>query len=271
MDWFAGQTAVVTGAAHGIGRGVAELLAALGAHVIAVDKDESGLEEAFADERFIRVRGDLGAAGTDLLAEEIWRSHGPVHLLVNNVGIDTPHDFHEMGEAEFDLVFHTNLRGPWFFTQQITSRLMAEQRPGAVVFVSSLHDTFVRTRPHYSASKAGVGMLVRELASQLGPHGIRVNAVSPGIVRSAGNRFETPRNEAPSAKLVPMGRIGEPADVARVVAVLLSEQWSGYVTGVNVPVDGGLALHSWSAGPNGSGGGPGRRGVTWVKRRIGSR
>jgi 3-oxoacyl-[acyl-carrier protein] reductase len=125
---------------------------------------------------------------------------------------------------------------------------VSEGRDGAIVFVSSLHDSFVRTRPHYSASKAAVAMLVKELAHELAPHGIRVNAVSPGVVRSAHNHFATPEQEASASEQVPLGRIGEPADVARVVAMLLSSEWSGYVTGVNIPVDGGLAVHSWSAG-----------------------
>ena len=116
------------------------------------------------------------------------------------------------------------------------------------VFVSSLHDTYVRTQPHYSTSKAAVTMLVKELASELGPHGIRVNAVSPGAIRSRANPIDTAAQQDRVRRIVPLGRPGEPAEVARMVAVLLSDHWSGYVTGANVRVDGGLGLYSWSAG-----------------------
>jgi 3-oxoacyl-[acyl-carrier protein] reductase len=113
------------------------------------------------------------------------------------------------------------------------------RRPGSVVFLSSLHDHRIRTFPHYSASKAAVAMLVREMAYELAPHGIRVNAVSPGWVQEPGTKVDK------RARAIPMGRIGRPADVATVVTTLLSDELSGYVTGVNIPVDGGLALHDW--------------------------
>jgi NAD(P)-dependent dehydrogenase (short-subunit alcohol dehydrogenase family) len=251
MEWFAGQSAVVTGAAHGIGRGIAEFLESLGARVIAVDKDGRALDEGFKTGRYVRCEGDLASGEAEQLAEEIWRSHRPIRLLVNNVGIDTPGHFFEIGETEFDRVFNTNLRGPWFFTKRIAGHLVDERMTGAILFVSSLHDTFIRTRPQYSASKAAVAMLVKELANELAPHGIRVNAVSPGVVRTRHNPVATSEQEAWLRRLLPLGRIGEPADIARMAAVLLSDEWSGYVTGANVPVDGGLGLHSWSVDDRG--------------------
>ena len=112
------------------------------------------------------------------------------------------------------------------------------------MFISSLHDTILRLQPHYSTSKAAVAMLIRELAYELGPHGIRVNAVSPGSIRSTTNR--QPDVEDPAiGRLIPIGRTGEPDDVAKIVAMLLSDAWAGYITGANIAVDGGLALHSW--------------------------
>jgi len=236
--WFAGRSAVVTGAARGIGRATAELLAGLGAQVVAVDKDADGLRERFGSGNPLPWVGDLAADAAEELAAEIWSRHGPIQLLVNNVGVDTPHRFLELGQDDFDAVFRTNLRGPWFFTKELATRLLETGSSGSIVFVSSLHDSFVRTLPHYSASKAAVAMLVKELAAELAPS-VRVNAVSPGRIR-------TERLADSGGSLVPLGRPGEPLDVAKMVAVLLSDEWSGYVTGTNVRVDGGLSLHSWS-------------------------
>jgi 3-oxoacyl-[acyl-carrier protein] reductase len=266
---FAGRSAIVTGAANGIGRGIAELLELLGARVIAVDKDERALHENFREGRYVCWHGDLASEGAEQLAEEIWRSHQPIQLLVNNVGVDTPGGFFEVGEAEFDLVFNTNLRGPWFFTKRIAQQLVDARMTGAILFVSSLHDTHIRTLPHYSASKAAVAMLVKELAYELAPHGIRVNAISPGSVRSGHNAVATPEQEAPIRRVVPLGRVGEPVDVARIAAVLLCDEWSSYVTGANVPVDGGLGLHSWSVDELGGRPAGGRReGLLRRARRL---
>jgi NAD(P)-dependent dehydrogenase (short-subunit alcohol dehydrogenase family) len=118
---------------------------------------------------------------------------------------------------------------------------------GSIVFISSLHDHVVRTHPPYSVSKAAVAMLVRELAHELGPHGIRVNAISPGAIHTRAAPVTGADDEKKVRRLVPLGRIGRAGDIAPMVAVLLSDEWSGYVTGANVPVDGGLGLYTWSA------------------------
>jgi NAD(P)-dependent dehydrogenase (short-subunit alcohol dehydrogenase family) len=240
---FSDRAALVTGAAHGIGRGIAELLAELGARVIALDCDQPALADVFAGAPVTTFAGDLGADGAEQLAQEIWDRHGPIELLVNNVGIHTDRQFFELDAGGFDATFNTNLRGPWFFTKRIAHLLIEQRTGGAIVFVSSLHDHVVGTYPAYSASKAAVSMLVKELASVMAPYGIRVNAISPGVVRTSSNPVG---GDAPIRGWVPLGRIGEPADIARMVAILLSDEWAGYVTGVNVPVDGGLGLSSWS-------------------------
>jgi NAD(P)-dependent dehydrogenase (short-subunit alcohol dehydrogenase family) len=247
VDWFLDKTAVVTGAAHGIGEAIARRLADMGAQVVAIDRDEAALRGSFKDlARITPFVGDLAADDVDELAQRIARRYGPVELLVNNVGIDTPHGFLELTQPNLDIVFHTNLRGPWFFTRQLVTDLIAQDRSGAILFISSLHDHVVRRRPHYSCSKAAVAMLVKELAYELAVHGIRVNAISPGVVQSASVPPPTGAQEERTRRIVPLGRIGQGSDVAAMAAVLLSDEWSGYVTGVNVPVDGGLDLYTWS-------------------------
>jgi NAD(P)-dependent dehydrogenase (short-subunit alcohol dehydrogenase family) len=241
-----GRRAIVTGAACGIGRGIADVLHGLGVSVIGVDRDATALARAADDGTLTGVVGDLSSEDAEGLGARICDEHGPIDLLVNNVGLDTPHGFRELTADDYDHVFRTNLRGPWFFTKAVTGHMVAGGRGGAVVFVSSLHDHIIRTRPHYSASKAAVAMLVKELAQELGPSGIRVNAVSPGVVLSASVTRSGPDEEERDRQLIPLQRIGQPEDVGRVVAMLLSDEWCGYVTGANVPVDGGLGLHSWS-------------------------
>ena len=254
MDWFGGRTAVVTGAARGIGRSTAELLAELGAQVVAVDIDGDALEDAFVGRSIVRFQADVSRDG-EKLAAELEAAVGPVGLLVNNVGIDTESHYLDLGERDFDRIFAVNLRGPWFLTRGLTPSMGAAAAGGAIVFVSSLHDTFVRSFPAYSASKAAVAMLVKELAVDLAPRGIRVNAVSPGAIQTA--HVPPPADERERARLrelIPLGGLGDSHQVARMIAVLLSEEWSGYVTGANVRVDGGLGLHSWSLHPDAPGG-----------------
>ena len=248
LTWFSGKTAVVTGAARGIGEGVARRLAELGAQVVAVDCDERALAAAFADESSISpLVGTLGNGEESGLADAVCNRFGIPQLIVNNVGVDSPGSFLQIDEQSFDSVFAINLRGPWFFTQRLVEVLIERKAGGSILFISSLHDHVVRTRPHYSASKAAVAMLVRELAHELGPHGFRVNAISPGVIRSGSVPGPDGGDEPRVRRIVPLGRMGEPRDVASVAAVLLCDEWSGYVTGANIPVDGGLGLYTWSA------------------------
>jgi glucose 1-dehydrogenase len=244
-----GKTAVVTGAAHGIGRATAERLALSGARVIAVDVDAPALDVAFGDSHITQVAADVASDGTEL-GRSLLQDYGTIELLVNNVGIETSSGFLALSEQDYDRVFAANLRGPWFLSRVIAERLVNDDRRGAIVFVSSLHDSFIRTFPHYSASKAGVAMLVREMANVLGPHLIRVNSVSPGAIHS--RHVPLPVDEAERQRhreIIPLGQIGEPDNVARMIVILLSDEWSGYVTGANIRVDGGLGTHSWSVHP----------------------
>jgi NAD(P)-dependent dehydrogenase (short-subunit alcohol dehydrogenase family) len=233
-----GRRALVTGAARNIGRGIAQRLADAGAQVVATDRDGAALERAFdggVDLLELDLRGDPSQ-----LVHAVLDRYGPPELIVNNVGVATPHRFLELGEDDFDAVMDTNLRAPWFLTKGLVRELVARGLPGSVVFISSLHDHRIRTFPHYSASKAAVTMLVRELAYELAPHRIRVNAISPGWVVEDGEKVG--RSEVAS---IPLGRAGRPADVAAVAAMLLSDELAGYITGANIPVDGGLELHGW--------------------------
>ena len=249
-----GRRAVVTGAARGIGEAIAKWLIMAGADVTVIDRD-SLVKHVFRTESCQVMEADLYREDVVALADEIL-ANGPVELLVNNVGVNTPHGVMQVGADELDLVFGTNLKGPWLFTARLVEGLIEAQahtpdrvpRPrGSILFISSLHDRFVAREAHYSVSKAGVAMLVKAMAKELGRHRIRVNAISPGWIRTAEDTT-TPEQVAKYERLrprIPVGQAGVPADVARVALFLLSDAWSGYVTGQNLAVDGGLSLHNW--------------------------
>jgi NAD(P)-dependent dehydrogenase (short-subunit alcohol dehydrogenase family) len=232
----AGGRAVVTGGAAGIGRAIAAALSAAGADVVVVDRDETALAEAARSLGCGAVHADLGADTAATLAERVLDEFGTIDLVVNNVGITTESRFRDLGEDEFDVVFATNLRGPWFFTRRLVDAVVADRRTASILFISSVHSSHVRTFPHYGASKAAVAMLVKEMAHELGPLGIRVNALSPGWIAPATGRAE---------QLIPLRRVGTPEDVAPMAVALLDDAVSGYVTGADIVVDGGLSLHTW--------------------------
>jgi NAD(P)-dependent dehydrogenase (short-subunit alcohol dehydrogenase family) len=256
LEDLSGRRAVVTGAARGIGEAIAKWLIMAGAEVTVVDKDAGQLKETFRTEDCQVIEADLHTEDVAGVADELTRN-GPVELLVNNVGITTPHRLLELGGPDLDLVLGTNLRGPWLFTDRLVKALIDDQaatpdrsrrrRGGSILFISSLHDRYVAREAHYSVSKAGVAMLVQAMAKELGRHRIRVNAISPGWIRTAEDTT-TPEQVAKDERLrprIPVGQAGVPADVARVALFLLSDAWSGYVTGQNIAVDGGLSLHNW--------------------------
>jgi NAD(P)-dependent dehydrogenase (short-subunit alcohol dehydrogenase family) len=240
---LAGRRAVVTGAAHGIGKAIALRLADAGAEVIVIDQNGSALRSR-GDRRWVQVVANMAGPDVVDLADRLLQRHGLVELIVNNVGGASNHRFLQLEREAFDDAVNVNLRGPWFFTRRLVQALIANERGGSVLFISSLHDHLVRLLPHYSVTKAGVAMLVKELANELAPHGIRVNAISPGWVETQ-DADELPTVDKRIARLIPAGRLGVPDDIAKMALILLSDAWSAYVTGANIPVDGGLRLHNW--------------------------
>jgi NAD(P)-dependent dehydrogenase (short-subunit alcohol dehydrogenase family) len=133
-----------------------------------------------------------------------------------------------------------NLDAAFVLGQRLGRHMVEKRIRGRILVTTSLHAESPRNLPHYSASKAGQTMLVKELARALGPHGIRVNAIVPGAIPGEGFKG-LPGME----KTIPLGRFGTPADVAAMAVAVLSERFGAYVTGASILVDGGIALHNW--------------------------
>lgn len=241
-----GSTALVTGAARGIGRGIADaLLAAGAARVVGVDRDWGGERRGFERAGGVAVTADMAAVEGAELAERLIAEHGAFDRIVNNVGITTGERFGDLSEPGFDRALRTNLRAPLFLTQRLAAELIERDGPGAVLFIGSLHSRINRGHPSYGATKAAVAALARELAAELAPHSIRVNVLSPGwVATGAAADADDAYTRALEAR-IPLGRRGAPSDIAPVALALLDDELCGYVTGADLPVDGGLGLHSW--------------------------
>lgn len=233
-----GQNALITGAGRNIGRSIARELQNHGANVYCTDVDAGSLERLERDlatgpgtsavfraditrvEDTERVLGALAERGVD------------VDLLVNNVGI--------VGD-DFDAAFTTNVTGPMHLTDRVAKSMAARKRPGAIVFLTSIHQesVFTRTRA-YGASKAAVGMIIKQLAIELAPHRIRVNGIAPGDVR------EDERGQVVPYRYTPLeGTSISPQYVARAVVYLASEYFSRHTTGSVITIDGGLSLYNY--------------------------
>jgi NAD(P)-dependent dehydrogenase (short-subunit alcohol dehydrogenase family) len=230
----------VTGAGRGIGRATARRLAADGYRVVAVDIDEAGAR-ATANEIGGAARTcDIGErAAVQALADDLARTLGDVDALVNNAGIWKFTSLADTDEDGATSVLGVNLLGTLWCCQAFAPA-MAERHRGSIVNLSSGAAT-TRTPGYgvYPSSKAGVEALTGQLALELGPSGIRVNAVAPGLVRTEGNADRSTGEQGERrARYIPLRRLGEPEDVADVIAWLCSPG-ARYVTGQVLRVDGG--------------------------------
>jgi NAD(P)-dependent dehydrogenase (short-subunit alcohol dehydrogenase family) len=240
----------VTGGSRGIGRAVVELFVQQGARVAFCGRQEApgrGVVRALAHgDRAVFRAADVGSESdvADLVAHCV-RRFGPPTILVNNAGVNANHDAVEMTEGEWDRFFDVDLKAAWLASKHVLPHMLRAGR-GAIVNVSSLHafatlDGFFP----YAAAKSGLVGLTRSLALDYGPHGIRVNAVAPGFVRTRLVQESIDRAEDRAAAEramvagVALGRIGTPGEIAGVVRFLASDEAS-YVTGASLLVDGGL-------------------------------
>lgn len=236
--------AVVTGAGRGLGREIALRLSGQGLAVAAADIDASAEATAASIKetggRAVGLRLDVrDAASIDAAFAAITDALGVPRALVNNAGIYPDNTLLDMPEASWDAVIDTNLKGTFLCAQRFARLRVGVGGGGAIVNLASTAAFSARVGAgHYGASKAGVVMLTRSMAQEWGPHGIRVNAVAPGLIEVAGPRV-APEYKQSFLPMIPLGRTGRPRDVADAVAFLISDA-ADFITGVLLPVDGGF-------------------------------
>jgi glucose 1-dehydrogenase len=248
-----GKVALVTGSSQGIGQAIAIRLAQEGAQVVInYRSNPAGAEETL--EKVISaggechlgghsVKADLGMVEDvrNLIAEGV-QHYGKLDILVNNAGIEKHAPFWEVAEADYDAVLNVNLKGVFFATQEMVKHLLASKRTGKIINISSVHEEL--PFPNFTAycvSKGGMKMLTRNLAVELGPLGITINNVAPGAIETPINTklLNDPTKLNALLQNIPLNRLGQPGDVASLVAFLASSD-ADYITGSTFVVDGGL-------------------------------
>lgn len=244
-----GHAALVTGGDQGIGQAIAIRLAEEGADVV-VDfrKNRQGADETCdrirkLGRRAAAVQADVGnITDAQRVVTDAVAALGPIDILVNNAGIEINAGFLDVTEHDYSAVIGVNMTGPFFSTQTFARHRRDLKQPGKVINVSSVHEEL--PFPHFTAycmSKGGLKMMMRNLAIELAPLGITVNNIAPGAIETPINKklLSDPKLLDPLLANIPLRRLGQPADVAGVAALLASSD-ADYITGATIFIDGGL-------------------------------
>jgi glucose 1-dehydrogenase len=250
-----GQRALVTGGSRSIGRAIALGLAREGADVVVnYRRDRAAAEETAAAIRALGrrtavVQGDTSVrADVDRLVREAIEALGAIDLLVNNAGVLKRTPLLEIGEAEWDWILDTNLKGYFLVAQNVARHMVERKTAGAIINTSSAGQLIAAPNlTHYCVAKAGIEMLTKQLALELAPHRIRVNAICPGLIETDLNRADIAEPAFRERRLarIPLREIGVPDDVVGAVVFLAATPESRLVTGASVFIDGGQTI--WGA------------------------
>jgi 3-oxoacyl-[acyl-carrier protein] reductase len=240
-----GQVAVVTGGARGIGFAVAEALAQAGAKVALVDINGADTRDAAGSlpgDGHVGFGGDVtDADGTAAVLKEIEGELGPVDVLVNNAGITRDNLILRMSEEEWDQVLNVNLKGAFNATKAV-ARGMMKRRSGTIINIASVIGLMGNAgQANYAASKAGLIGFTKSIAREFAPRGVRCNAIAPGFIKTAMTDQLSEEIVDGLKSQIPMGTLGEPEDVARVVR-FLAGPGAAYITGQVIAVDGGMVM-----------------------------
>jgi 3-oxoacyl-[acyl-carrier protein] reductase len=245
---FENQVAVVTGAGRGIGHAIALRLAKEGARVACVSRTEANAKRT--SDEINAARADAAKAyavdvadqeAVQNAAAQIFEDFGRVDILVNNAGVTRDALSMRMSLEDWDTVLNTNLRGAFIFTQAVM-RPMIKRRSGRIINISSIAGLIGNAgQANYAASKAGLIGLTKTLARELASRGITVNAVAPGLIETDMTTVLSDEVRQGILKNVPLGKLGEPDDIAGAVAYLASTE-AKYITGQVLTVDGGMVM-----------------------------
>lgn len=266
MKGLEGKTALVTGGSSGIGQAIAVRLGHEGVNVAVnyvgrlegAEATKASIDEGVracieevnacaAPSRSMLVEADVSdEAAVGRMFDEVRSELGPVDFVINNAGIQIAQDSDMLDAVAFDRVLSVNLRGSFLCAKAHIGQLLADERPGAIVNVSSVHQVIPKPKfLGYAVSKGGMQNLTRTLALEFAGRGIRVNAIGPGATVTPINRawIDDPEKAAMVTSHIPMGRPGLAEEMAGATAFLLSDE-AGYVTGQTLFVDGGLTLYN---------------------------
>lgn len=244
---FTGQVVIVTGSGSGLGTGLARRFAEAGAAVVVNYRASLGGAQAVVEQieasggRAIAIGADVTKKDeVERLMARTVEAFGQLNILINNAGIYPLATLVEMTEEEWDAVLDSNLRSTFLCTQAAAKQMIAQGTGGAIVNIASIEgENPAPLHSHYNAAKGGVLMHTMAAAHELGPHGIRVNAVSPGLIWREGIEQGWPDGVERFKKAAPLGRLGLPEDIADACLFLASPA-ARWITGANLRVDGGV-------------------------------
>lgn len=239
MSLLTGRVAAVTGGAQGIGFAIAEAFVAAGARVVVGDLNPDGVQDKLGPAVARAVRCDVTrAADVETLLATAVTEFGALDIMVNNAGITRDAGLRTMTEDEFDQVIAVHLKGAWHGTR-LAAAIMRERGKGSIVNLSSLSGKVgMAGQTNYSAAKAGIVGLTKAAAKETARHGVRVNAIQPGLIRTLMTTAMPAAVWEQKMSEIPMARAGEPAEVASV-ALFLASDLSSYMTGATLEVTGG--------------------------------
>jgi glucose 1-dehydrogenase len=250
-----GKVALITGAASGIGKAIAIEMARQGAGVVVNYHSDKDPGQPVVDEitaaggKAMAVQGDVSKSdGVNRMVQQAVEKLGKIDVLVNNAGIEDRAPFLETTEEEWDLTLAVDLKGPFLCSQAVARDMVRRGVPGTIINISSVHEDLpFPGYAAYCAAKGGLRMLCRDLALELAPHKINVVNVAPGAIATPINKetLRDPEKLAALKKEIPLGRVGQPEEVAKLVAYLASDDAS-YITGTTIVIDGGLMRQTGS-------------------------